>query len=565
MSRTSAAFPRTAVLLGLMLCLGVGLPLWAVADSPWLYGIHFYGEPNNGNVEVMTGGKGIWSLEIVVTNSDPWWHAGYQRDYRFQRMVDRGHTIICRIEPQWGIAVPKEPNYPMATYLSQVQASATALQDVVHIWHVGNEMNLKAEWGGDALSPTDYVDAFKQIRSAIKAVPSSLGEQIVLLGPLSPGAVAGDRHMDSSQYLAEMCAALTTDDFDGFAIHAYGAPWASAADAREEMYANYVAQLCIIDHFGFDDKPVYLTEWNRQVNNGSAENEAQSAQFLHGAFADLHAWNQRSDGHPIIGACWFIYQYDQVVWSDYSLEYLHTINPSGPDNDVFDAFQYACSQNYPAGASGGSFAHISSPGTSPGSNVAPAATISANSGAATAERAIDGIIDSSHVWSSGSTPRVHWLQLDLGSEYALSGFVIHHAEAAGLPAVYNTQVVVLETAPSSDGPWTMREKLYTGGEALTTRTLHTPLWSRYVRLTIPDGGRDPWAFIGEFELYAITPGDCDEDADFDLHDLATFQRCFRGSDLQSLAACLCSHFDADGVVGIADAEAFFSVLTGSGK
>jgi hypothetical protein len=33
------------------------------ADSPWIYGIHWYGDPNGSVVESMSGGKGIWTLE----------------------------------------------------------------------------------------------------------------------------------------------------------------------------------------------------------------------------------------------------------------------------------------------------------------------------------------------------------------------------------------------------------------------------------------------------------------------------------------------------------------------
>lgn len=560
MSRLCGDLSNRAAIVCLLAVVAASASLASAADSPWLYGIHFYGEPSNGNVEVMTGGKGIWSLEIVVTNSDPWWQAEYQRDHRFNHMISQGHSIICRIEPQWGIAVPKEPNYPMATYLAQVQQTATALQDVVHIWHPGNEMNLTVEWGGDVLTPAEYVDAYKQIRAAIKAVPSSLGEQIVLLGPLSPGPPAGVRHTDSSRYLAEMCALLTPNDVDGFAIHGYGAPWANAADARLDFQSSYAAQTAIIDHFGFGDKPVYITEWNRRVTNEHPGEEAWSAQFLHGAFSDLHAWNQRGGAHPISAACWFIYQYDDSVWNTYSIEYLHTINPAGADNDLFDAFQYACTQNYPAGVPGVAFEHISRDGTPPGQNIAPTAAISASTG--TPDGAIDGILDLSHMWSTGGQQRIQWLQLDLGSVRTLSGFAAYHAEAIGFDPAYNTQVLMLETAPAASGPWTIREKLYVD-EAVTSRTLLAPIWAQHVRLSIPDGGREPSVFIGEWELNAITAGDCDDDGDVDLTDLASFQICYEGAATkQTDSACLCSHFDEDGFVAVSDFSGLESSLSG---
>lgn len=560
MRRNNLAFGRNLLaVVAAWATIGIGSA--AAADSPWLYGVHFYGDPGVSTVETMTGGKGIWTLEIVVPNSDPWWGAAWQRDSRFQHIVNQGHTIICRIEPQWGYAVPKEPDYPMSTYLPQVTAAATALQDVVHIWHVGNEMNLTAEWGDAALSPSDYVDAFKQIRAAIKAVPSSLGEQIVLLGPLSPGAAGGARHMDSMRYLAEMCALVDDADFDGFAIHAYGAPWAAAAAAREEMQMNYMAQLGVIDHFGFAHKPVYLTEWNRSVTQGTAANEAQSAQFLHGVFADMHAWNQRANAHPIRCACWFIYQYDNGgVWTDYSIDYLHTVNPPGADNDLYDAFTYACAQNYPAGAASGTFSAQSVDEAAPGTNVALAATITADSG--TPSRAIDGVIDGSHMWSSDGDPVVHWLQFDLGAEAALSGFNVYHTGYIGYPDVYTTQVMMLETAPTASGPWTIQDVIYNDAD-VTQRRLKHPRFARHVRLSVPDGGRDPFVKLLEVQLLAITPGDFDEDGDVDLHDAAEFQRHFGGPGApRTDAAHLWAHFDEDSDVDAVDANGFLSDVTG---
>lgn len=543
-------------------------PASSRADSPWLYGIHFYGDVGASNVETMTGGKGIWSLEIVVTNSDPWWHAAVQRDIRFNHMLAQGHSIICRIEPQWGYAVPKEPDYPMATYLPQVRASAEALSDTVRIWHVGNEMNLLPEYGGDVLTAADYVDAFRQIRAEIKAVPNSLGEQLVLLGPVSPGPMApGVRHTDGTVYLAQMCALLGHDEVDGFAIHSYAAPWLDAAQSRQDYQAGYLAQLAVIDHYGFSDKPVYITEWNRATNVDSAAEEARTAQFLHGAYTDLHAWNQRDRAHPISAACWFIYQYDANPdgWQKYSLEYLHTVHEPGADNDAWDAFNYACSLDLPtASPSPGGIEDRMLPGTPPGHDVTGTASISADSNPQYAARAIDDVIDTNHRWFSTGNVPLHWLQLDLGQERALSGFKIYHATAGGDHERYNTEAYYFESAPSAGGPWTIEEAVYTQSES-DARTYLLPQHRRHVRFTIADPGSTNYAVVPEVEIYAIRLGDMDDDGDQDLHDLAGIQACTSGEgNTEHSPSCLPAHLDTDADVDAADLLEFEQLMTGPG-
>jgi hypothetical protein len=39
------------------------------ADSPWMYGIHWYGSVGSSDVEAMSGGKGVYVLEQVFTDT----------------------------------------------------------------------------------------------------------------------------------------------------------------------------------------------------------------------------------------------------------------------------------------------------------------------------------------------------------------------------------------------------------------------------------------------------------------------------------------------------------------
>jgi hypothetical protein len=547
----------------------VPVPVRAV-DSPWLYGIHWYGDPSGGAVETMTGGKGIWSLEIVLPYSDYWWQAGGQL-WQFQQMVARGHTIICRIEPNWGYAVPQPPNTPDLTqYLADVAATADVLKDVVHIWQIGNEMNLNGEWGGSVLTAANYVNNFKQIRSAIKSVASPLGEQIVLLGPVSPGGViSGVRHTAGTTYLSQMCALLTASDFDGFAMHAYAAPWNDVPTSRAELQTGYMQQLGIADYYSFHAKPVYITEWNRRVEDpNNPSDEAASALFLSGAFEDLDAWNRTPGNHPVRCACWFIYKNDPG-WAQYSIEYLHSVGSGGSANDLWGAFQYACTFNYPSAVPSGDHAPLMAASSPPGVNVAPASvcvsTDSNNDPGATGEQAIDGIVASDHKWTSAGTTPPHWLQLDLGVERAVSGFIVRHAGAGGESNTFNTQLFQWQTADDAAGPWGVDTIVFNSSQlTLTARSYYVPRVTRHVRLYIVDAGIDFWARIPELEVYAIEPGDFDADGDVDLKDFAKFQACYRGPDVvQETAACLYAHFDADRDVDLDDYAGFAAALDGS--
>ncbi len=528
-------------------------------DEPqWLYGIHWYGDPDGSSVETMTDGKGIWSLEIVETDSDVWWSAEWQRDNRFQQMIARGHTIIVRIERNWGETVP----YPehLSEFLLDVQSAAEVLADVCHIWQIGNEMNLCGEWGGNELSAAVYVDMFRQIRAAIRAVPSSLGVQIVLLGPVSPGNVEpGIRHAEGNDYLGQMCDLLTSDDLDGFAIHAYAAPWHDAPTSRSELQAGYLSQLAVIDSQGFADKPVHLTEWNRRVEPINDYNEAQSAQFLHGAFADLHAWNQTAGAHPVSSACWFIYQYDNGMWANYSIEYLREFGPGGPDNDLWDAFQYACTLDLPTTYPAGGEA-LMYDGTPAGTNVAPDSTGVWTDSGTSGHEAIDGVIAPDSKWTSAGTPSAHWLQLDLGQVRQISGFVVHHAGAGGEPSYFNTRTFQLETAPSAAGPWQIDGMVFNADSAdSTARSYYEPQAVRHVRLYITDPGIDDYARIPEFEAYALTPvGDFDSDGDVDLADLPPFLFCMQGPAETYIPGhfCTAGDADADDDVDLADLAVF---------
>ncbi len=531
-------------------------PLRSAADSPWLYGIHWYGEPVGSQVEAMTGGKGIWSLETVQTNSDLWWSAAWQRDYRFNTMVQRGHALIVRIERNWGETVPFPQNVP--AYLISVQQAAAELASVAHIWQVGNEMNILAEWGGQVLTPQQYVDTFRQVRSAIKSVASPLGEQVVLIGPVSPGdLVPGVRHTGGAEYLSAVCALLDPNDFDGFALHAYAAPWHGVADSRGEFQAGYLTQLAVLREHGFAGRPVHLTEWARSVEPLTAASEAVSAQFLQAALVDLHGWNTLPLAQPITAACWFIYPYDSGAWQSFSIGFLRTLHPPGAANDLWDAFHAAAAMNLPAGVA----APVEEPTTAAvpfGANIAAAAGVTTSSG--NGALAVDGVVSVASKWTSAPTPGPHWLTLEWPTPRRLTGFIVRHAGAAGENPAFNTTAFAIQTRLDAADPWRVDLLTYNGaGSAATARAYVQPRLARFVRLLIVDPGVDTYARIPEFEVYAAPmPGDFDQNGVIDETDLLYFEFCAAGPGVAFPLGhlCLAGDFDGDLDLDMADWAAF---------
>lgn len=524
--------------------------------SDWLYGIHWYGDTNKTLVEQMSGNKGIWSLETVMLYSAAWWGAEFQRDAYFNTMVSRGHTLIIRIQPDWGETVPFEDR-DMDQFLADVTSAADALKNVAHIWQIGNEMNIGAEWGDKILTPEYYADMYRQIRAAIHTVDSPLGEQVVLVGAVSPGEVAGARHTDGNDYLAALCDLLSPEEVDGFSVHSYAAPWNPVDVSRREWLAALMSQLSIIQSKGFHDKPIHCTEWNRRVEPLIDSREAQSAQFLHGAFADLHAWNQLPGSMPISSACWFIYRED-AGWAAYSIEGLRNTGPSGPDNDLWDAMQYACTQNYPAGVPATEPPKLSF-GVPSGINVAPDAdAISSSSG--TPGRAVDEDLTDSGVWQSSFDLPHHSLTLAFDQPRRITGYTVRHATTAFLHPAFNTETFHIVTRSAPDTDEVIDGMFWNNGAAPSTSvTYDTPQPIHSVELVISDPGRDNRARIVEFEVFvADEQGDFDLDGYVDGDDWPPFIFCYRGPDTNYLSGNLCleGDFDADDDIDLADVASF---------
>ena len=331
----------------------IGPRLWANGES--LYGVHWW--DFNGS-QAGDGAEGGWSTETVLTNSAAWWGAGYFLPLYQGIYNNHGGAIITRVDYDWGETVPSPSNPDRAGW------AATVVNDVVNVlsgqsrvWVIGNEPNIVGEgngWPDNQVTPAGYAELYHEVRTAVKAVRP---DDEVLVAPPSPGGVIpGVRWMAGNTWLSQTIDAIHAipgAGIDGFALHAYGNPYVAAPAAVQEFHNSYVSQLGVIDSLGEQDTPVYITEWNRSTNTSGnlAANEAVTADFIRGSFADVDAWNQTPGNHNIVSLSWFVHNKDYGGWDQYSLEYWKSVgNPVGDPGDLWTAFQEGAA--YPAGLKG---------------------------------------------------------------------------------------------------------------------------------------------------------------------------------------------------------------------
>ncbi|QQE11321.1 discoidin domain-containing protein [Planctomycetota bacterium] len=150
---------------------------------------------------------------------------------------------------------------------------------------------------------------------------------------------------------------------------------------------------------------------------------------------------------------------------------------------------------------------VLSEGNPSGGNVATsgsATTSSSYSGGSTGAEAIDGLIDAGNKWTSANVSGPHWLVVDLGSVKTVNGYKVHHAQAGGEQAFYNTQQFQIQVSSSQSGPWITHAEVDNSdqADAITSLSYNNPQQIRYVRLYITDPGVDNHVRLPEFEVYA---------------------------------------------------------------
>lgn len=399
--------------LGLAAVAGCSSP--GLRDARHLYGIHWYGDPHPDNLaaageteaERLVDGRTLWVLEINHLDDrspdpDPgangiqatpwdrpeWYAAGHNA-----RVTGKGHSLIYRIQPNWGRNVPYfeaegSPNndpFTLADYAAAAARAAATHRHHARFWQVGNEVNIGAtenrRWNPATgrydipwePSPAQYAAVYLAVRDAIHTVTPAMAvpRQIVLMQPCSPGDIPlpgeGERYIDGNEFLWRQIAAVPPDQrhrIDGFALHAYAEP-GGANDGVDGFMDSVREQLMIIDELGFHDRPVFITEFNKHMP--SPEDAAIGARFVQKSYAAIHEWNQGTGGtwpgqpnHPIVAAIWFSFpRDDNGLWHDYSLLTQGALaGTDDPDRNPVEAFRAIARRDLPHGSLSGGGPHV---------------------------------------------------------------------------------------------------------------------------------------------------------------------------------------------------------------
>jgi len=130
--------------------------------------------------------------------------------------------------------------------------------------------------------------------------------------------------------------------------------------------------------------------------------------------------------------------------------------------------------------------------------LSPEMIVTSSETATLASFAADGTPSGGHIWiSSGIGDK--WIQFDFRNTFLIDRYVIRHAGADGMDALFNTRSFKLEISTNGE-TWHTVSK-YRHNTDNVTDTDITPTKARYVRLSILDAGKDGIARIGDVEVY----------------------------------------------------------------
>jgi len=235
--------PKRTVLSVLFVLSVLSTSLPASAESPYIYGTHFWREGEN--LDCFNGKVG-WITELKTA---PEYAAIDQTAWK--RIVDEGHTIILRVDYDGDNTWAPSPDLN-ETYASRYAHWAERFKDYCHIYIIGNEDGVN-------------YDCFKAVRNAIHAVqPEAI---------LCPGA-PGD-HLQPTIDLK--------DYIDGYVVHGVSTGWIPGVDAAWPSAKT---------------KPIYVTE--------TAGDPPMPADRMRTQLAEINAWNT-THAHKVQAVCKFVY------------------------------------------------------------------------------------------------------------------------------------------------------------------------------------------------------------------------------------------------------------------
>lgn len=298
-----------------------------------------------------------WSTETINTHSVPWWGADYFRPL-VDTLAQQNVNVITRVNYDWGQTVPAPATLGATGWAESVAQAVQTMRGGSRVFQLGNEPNLFDEgngWIDRRITPTGYAQLYQAVASRLRTSDASpLGAYQLLVAAPSPGPIVnGVRWMEGTQWLGQTLDAMTDKTLvSGIALHGYGG---SVGEFRRAL----AEQMAVIRSRGLSHVPVYITEFARPALASAADPDAQeaaSAEFLRGAYAEIDRWNRVPGNQNIVAATWFVYDHDTYAgpgWRDFSIEYWRDHgHPPGDPRDLFTAFQDVASRGYRAGIEG---------------------------------------------------------------------------------------------------------------------------------------------------------------------------------------------------------------------
>ncbi|AUX44502.1 uncharacterized protein SOCE26_059660 [Sorangium cellulosum] len=264
----------------------------ATSGDAQIFGIHDPG----GELLMTSAGRTGWVVHSELVGDTN------RHDYR----PDLGALVRLN----WGYGsdgtLPCEDRYDE---FAQKAAAFVQNSSGAHIWIIGNEANLSAEWpscGGtpQKITPERYVRAFQKARAAIHGVPGHQGDKVVMQGV---GVWNTEIGMNWIEYYEAILNALGKGGLDGIALHTYsrdavpGNVSADHVDPRDHRQWGFRAYRDFLNATPSWARslPVYITETD-QMESWRDANEG----WVRAAYKEIHDWNsgEESEQHQKVQA-----------------------------------------------------------------------------------------------------------------------------------------------------------------------------------------------------------------------------------------------------------------------
>lgn len=257
-------------------------------ESPYIFGLH---EPG-GESHMAAKGKKGWIVFTEGIGHD----AGATGGGNYEGFSNAGYGVIVRLNNGYGTegTLPCESDYDA---FAARAASFVASSSGSHIWVIGNEANLAAEWPtcGSERQPVTaarYVSAFAKVRNAIHAKSGHASDQVLVQG-VGPWNV--DVGQESVDYFAAILNGLGQGGLDGFALHTYTHgtdPGLISSDEAAGYNANRHIQFRTYRDFlgvvpDYDrELAAYITETDENDNWADG-----NTGWVQNVYAEIAGWN----------------------------------------------------------------------------------------------------------------------------------------------------------------------------------------------------------------------------------------------------------------------------------